>query len=64
VSERFWYEQQGQFLRRERRKRGWTIYDVAAIAGVSGPAISRWESGTRHMHAYAYWQLRREGLLP
>lgn len=62
--ERIWYRTVGARLRIEREKRGWALYDVAAVLGVSGNAVSLWERGLRRMKAYHYDQLRREGLLP
>lgn len=64
MSPQAWYARLGAVLREERRRRGWTIYDVAAVAGVSGVAVSRWERGLSRMSAWHYTQLREEGLLP
>ena len=61
--ERRWYLILGASLRFNRAARGMTIYDVAAITGTTGVAVSRWERGLRHMKAYQYNLLRREGLL-
>ena len=61
--EQRWYSKVGASLALNRHLRGWTIYDVAAAVGVSAVAVSRWERGTRHMKAYEYDLLRREGLL-
>lgn len=62
--EQDWYTLMGVTLRGERRKRGWTIYDVAALCDVSGVAVSRWERGLDRMKAWPYEVMRREGLLP
>lgn len=59
-----WYEQIGSALRVTRKKRGQTIYDVAAVVGTSAVAISRWERGLDRMKAWHYVLLQREGLLP
>lgn len=64
MSERAFYERIGRTIRAERRKRGWTIYDVAALCDVSGVAVSRWERGLDRMKAWPYEVMRREGLLP
>ena len=64
VSEQQWYDQLGRLLRQSRKNRGWTIYDVAAVAEVRQSAVSRWERGLDRMKAYQYDRLRREGLLP
>jgi transcriptional regulator with XRE-family HTH domain len=63
-NERNWYLGLGEALRGNRQLRGWTIYDVAAVVGTSGVAVSLWERGMRRMKAYHYTLLRREGLLP
>lgn len=59
-----WYERIGTWLREERHRRGWTIYDVAAVAETSGVAVSRWERGLQRMKAHHYVALQEEGLLP
>lgn len=38
----------GTWLRAERKKRGKTIYDIAALAEVSHVAVSDWERGKRN----------------
>ena len=63
MTEQDWYAQVGATLRSERQKRGWTIYDVAALLGVSAVAVSHWERAQRRMRAHYYVQLRTEGLL-
>ena len=34
-----------ELLRTARHERGWTQAQLAAVAGISQPAIARWESG-------------------
>ena len=63
MSEHDWYRRIGAELREERKRRGWTIYDVAALLGHSGMAVSAWERGLRRMKAYDYDRLRKEGLV-
>lgn len=64
MTERTWYERLGRTLRETRLSRGWTIYDVAAVAEVSGATVSRWEHGSGRMKAYQYVSLKGVGLLP
>lgn len=61
--ERRWYLMLGASLHLNRKRRGWTLYDVAAAIGTNAMTISRWERGLRRMKAYQYDLLRREGLL-
>ena len=63
MNEERWNANVGQALRDERRRRGWTIYDVAALVNRSGAWVSRVERGIEGMKAYDYWRLRLEGLL-
>lgn len=62
--EREWYDGIGECLRGSRERRGWTLYDVAAVVGTTPITVSRWERGLRRMSAFPYDLLRREGLLP
>jgi transcriptional regulator with XRE-family HTH domain len=62
--EQDWYERLGRTLRNERRHRGLTQADVAAILDVTGASVSRYERGADRMKAYAYHRLRCEGMLP
>jgi transcriptional regulator with XRE-family HTH domain len=64
MSEQEWYARLGSTLRAERRKRGWTIYDLGAVVNRSGNWVSTVERGLRRMKAYDYAALRKEGLLP
>lgn len=61
--EREWYAAVGQSLRRERKRRGWTIYDVAATVDRSGVWVSKVERGLTRLKAYDYERLAREGLV-
>ena len=63
MTERQWYSGIGQHVRLERKRRGWTIYDVAALVGRSGMWVSSIERGLIRMKAYDYYRLRQEGLL-
>lgn len=64
MTEQEWYRRIGEHLRQERKRRGWTTYDVAAITDTSAVAIGFWERGLRRMRAYHYAVLRQEGLVP
>lgn len=64
MTEQAWYARLGRALKEERLRRGWTLYDAAAVAGVSHAAISRWERGLDRMKAWHYVALKEEGLLP
>lgn len=58
-----WYRRIGLELYDARRKRGWTLWDVAVALDVTAAAVSRWERGLQRMNAYYYTRLREEGLL-
>lgn len=62
--EREWYAAVGQSLRRERARRGWTIYDVAAVVGRTGKWVSEVERAVTRIKAFDYHRLRAEGLVP
>lgn len=61
--EQQFYDELAADLRYARRQRGWTIYDVAAVAGVTATAVSYWERAVRRMKAHHYVALREEGLV-
>ena len=63
MTEQEFYADLAADLRYARQQRGWTLYDVAAIADVSAVAVSRWERRKARMHAYHYAKLRAEGLV-
>lgn len=63
MTERQWYSGIGQRIRQERKRRGWTIYDLGALVDRSGMWVSSVERGLIRMKAYDYHRLREEGLL-
>lgn len=51
MNDKEFYERLGSILRNERKKRDWSLKDVAERIGVTPSAVHYWETGTKVMSA-------------